>query len=226
MSIGEILSAPIVPSCTSSLPIAEIASRKRSASRGAVTKFMWNLSKMKVLTLPVPPSTLPYWRGWFLGDLIRRETSECRTKSESREGIYIDTSKGNSTVRSIKGQTQRVRLIWRSFHLLVRTKTISVTIDRQSLMRFVSSTSSISFHPDPISSYQCCLSRVAGINLAARSASYRMGCCHFWWKERIAKYEKCRGHCSSRITAFLELLESCKGGLQRGSSRITSESPL
>ena len=39
MSRGEIPAIPMVPSCTSCLPIAVIASRNRSAINGAVMKF-------------------------------------------------------------------------------------------------------------------------------------------------------------------------------------------
>jgi hypothetical protein len=45
--IGEILSAPRVPALTSTLVIAEMARRNRSAIKGAVTKFIGNLSCLK-----------------------------------------------------------------------------------------------------------------------------------------------------------------------------------
>ena len=51
ISSGEMFSAPIVPSCTSCRPIAKMASRKRSAINGAVTKLRGNCRRTKVLLL-------------------------------------------------------------------------------------------------------------------------------------------------------------------------------
>ena len=50
MSSGEMLFAPTVPSCTSTFPIARIASRKRSAIRGAVTKLRGKSRRTKSVT--------------------------------------------------------------------------------------------------------------------------------------------------------------------------------
>ena len=86
ISIGEMLFAPMVPSCTSLWPIAKIASKKRSAMSGAVTKLMGNLNRMKGLTLPFESSFEPRSEGSDLGGAIRKKASVSETTLQNLRG--------------------------------------------------------------------------------------------------------------------------------------------
>ncbi|KAK8194345.1 hypothetical protein M8818_007534 [Zalaria obscura] len=75
ISMGEMLFAPMIPSCTSCRPIAKMASKKRSAINGAVMKFNGKLSRTKVLTLPLVSSVKRCWERSCLGGITRKALS-------------------------------------------------------------------------------------------------------------------------------------------------------
>ena len=89
MSYGAMLSAPMIPSYTSSRPIAEIASRKRLAIKGAVIKFIEKSNRTKMDLWPWWPwsRSSPELSEWYF--LRRKTLKEPRTlkvESWSRRG--------------------------------------------------------------------------------------------------------------------------------------------
>ena len=130
LSTYRMLFEPIVPSCTSCLPIANMASRNRSAIKGAVTKFIGNLNRTQALFLPLWSSVSSCWKGFRLRGIIWQELKVFKKESESHRGTQNGIWKGKSTTISIhKGQFPESNALEALIHLLVTTKTISVMID-------------------------------------------------------------------------------------------------
>ena len=104
ISIGEILLSPIIPSYTSCRPIAKMASKKRSAIKGAVIKLMGKLSRTKSLTWQFWLSLEPWWEWSCFGDMTRKVPKVYKTASESGLGTYTGIRNGQSTMISREGE--------------------------------------------------------------------------------------------------------------------------